>query len=236
MKIRIKLKNKNKHFNLVNLTIILIILCVIMFFIFLKNSASVKLFNYAELETQRLATIIINRSVEEHIIDAQINKIVTTSLNKNNEIVSVDFNTTNINKTLNLITNRVGYNLKQLEEGNLHLDIDPKYLSKDYENKGIIYEIPIGVITKNPFLTNIGPRMPVKLKVVGSVVSNIETKITDYGINNAMLEILLRVEVNEQVILPFISKILFSITFNSCSIVLPANPASINIPVLDEPI
>ena len=42
--------------------------------------------------------------------------------------------------------------------------------------------------------------------MVGSVVSNIKSDITNYGINNALLEVSIEVEVSEQVILPFISK------------------------------
>ena len=38
------------------------------------------------------------------------------------------------------------------------------------------------------------------------MISNIETKITNYGINNAMMEISVNIELSEQVILPFVSK------------------------------
>ena len=42
--------------------------------------------------------------------------------------------------------------------------------------------------------------------MAGSVATNVKTKITNYGINNAMLEVFIEVEVDEQIILPFISK------------------------------
>ena len=42
--------------------------------------------------------------------------------------------------------------------------------------------------------------------MVGSVLSNVKTKITNYGINNALLEVLVEIEVSEQIILPFISQ------------------------------
>jgi len=38
-------------------------------------------------------------------------------------------------------------------------------------------------------LSNLGPKIPVKFDLVGEVIINIETKITNYGINNAMMEI-----------------------------------------------
>lgn len=63
-----------------------------------------------------------------------------------------------------------------------------------------------GVISSNSLLSNLGPKIPVKFDLVGEVISNIETKITNYGINNAMMEISVNIELSEQVILTFVSK------------------------------
>lgn len=48
--------------------------------------------------------------------------------------------------------------------------------------------------------------MPVKLNMVGDILTDIETKVTDYGINNVVIEVVVKVEVYEQVILPFGAK------------------------------
>ncbi len=66
--------------------------------------------------------------------------------------------------------------------------------------------MPSGIVTNNALLSNLGPKIPVKFELVGDVISNIDTKITNYGINNAMIEISVNVQLNEQIILPFISK------------------------------
>ena len=55
-------------------------------------------------------------------------------------------------------------------------------------------------------MSNIGPKIPIKLNLIGDVISNIETKVTNYGINNALLEIGVYVEVSSKINLPFISK------------------------------
>ena len=63
-----------------------------------------------------------------------------------------------------------------------------------------------GVVFDNIILANIGPKIPVKLNMIGDILTNINTKVTDYGINNAVVEIIVDVEVYEQVILPFTTK------------------------------
>ena len=57
----------------------------------------------------------------------------------------------------------------------------------------------------NSFLSNLGPKIPVKINLVGNIISGVETKVTNYGINNAMIEVYVHLQVNIQVILPFLS-------------------------------
>src|SRR5574344_1834313 len=72
--------------------------------------------------------------------------------------------------------------------------------------KGIIYEVPSGLIFKNDLLSNIGPKIPVKISMRGSILSNIDTSITNYGINNALVKVNVNLTLNEQVLLPFTLK------------------------------
>ena len=51
-----------------------------------------------------------------------------------------------------------------------------------------------------------GPKVPVKLSIIGDIVSTINTKVTNYGINNAIIEVSVLVEVEELVILPITTK------------------------------
>ena len=71
---------------------------------------------------------------------------------------------------------------------------------------GIVYYIPFGVVTDIPVIADVGPKIPVKTNLVGSVISNVKTEVIDYGINNVLLKVYIKVMVSEQVILPFISK------------------------------
>ena len=52
------------------------------------------------------------------------------------------------------------------------------------------------------FLNNLGPKIPVKVSVVGNVLTNIKTKMTNYGINNVLAEVYVTLDITEQVIVP----------------------------------
>lgn len=210
-----KLKTYKINYRIKKRNIIVIIFFLIFaftFFIFhlLNKYISPILLDYAEIETTKLSTLIINKAVENQVSNNfKPEDMIKTTTNKNGEIVSVDFDTNVVNQSLVSINNTIQTNLKYLEEGKLRL-IDMPDLSSPYHleksSSGIIYQIPFGVITDTPIIADIGPKIPVKTSLIGSVISNVRTEITPYGINNALLKVYIEVTVTEQVILPFISK------------------------------
>ncbi len=66
--------------------------------------------------------------------------------------------------------------------------------------------MPVGTLFKNIILADLGPKISVKLHYLNDVNSSISTKIREYGINNALIEIYVNVEVNIKVLSPFISE------------------------------
>lgn len=211
-----KIKDKNnKKIILSKIVVILSLVIIATFFVihFFNKKATPILLNYAELETKKIATVIINRAVSKHIAsEISLDELIITHKNNDNEIESVDFNPYLVNKVLNSVTNTIQLNLKWLEEGKVDMIELPEGVTMDYDDenlkKGIIYEIPVGAITKNSFLSNLGPKIPVKLNLIGSVECGINTKVKDYGINNVVLEVSVNASVSEQVVLPFTSKVI----------------------------
>lgn len=196
-----------------NIFIATLLLCVIITIIVLKIisiKVSPILMNYAELETKKLSSIVINRAVNKQLANGMnIDEMFNIIKNDNGEIATIDFNPAIVNKVLNTTTNVVLINLKAIEEGNIDFIELPDILisnDKDKLKNGIIYEIPLGTITNSGFLSNLGPKIPIKLNIIGSVESNVKTNIKEYGINNALVEIYIRISVTEQINVPFISK------------------------------
>ena len=75
----------------------------------------------------------------------------------------------------------------------------------DLLEKGIILEVPLGVISNSALLTNLGPKVPVKLSLIGDVSSGFSTEVEEYGINNALITLNVDIKVNAKVVLPFVS-------------------------------
>lgn len=166
--------------------------------------------DYAESEAKKIATLVINQAINKEVSnELSVDDLFVTTKDENGNIKNVDFNPMSVNKMLSMVTNNVQEYLTKLELGEIEeLGLSKsKYFSnkKDLKN-GVIFEIPSGVIYNNIILTNIGPKIPVKLNMVGDISSNINTNVTEYGINNALVQIYIKVEVIEQVILPYVSK------------------------------
>lgn len=210
---RLRLKRRHKIKKLNFLIVISILFLLIIFFIFswLNKKVSPILLNYAEVETKKLSNLIINRAITKQVAEEiVINQLFDIVKNNEGEIQTIDFDPIIVNKVLSETTNLVQLYLKALEQGNIDLIeiLEEDLIEYDREKlrKGIIYEIPIGVVFRNAFLSNLGPKIPVKLNLIGNVVSNVNTKVNQYGINNALLEVYIQIEVTEQVNLPLMSK------------------------------
>lgn len=174
-----------------------------------SNKVSDIFMSYAESETTKLMTLVINKSVTKQMANSFDDKLLFDIVkDAAGNIKLIDFNSLEVNKTLNMITNLVALNLKMIEEGNIEMvDI---FDNSEYDvsklKKGIIYEIPMGAITKSSLIANLGPKIPVRMHIIGDVVSDLETNVKEYGINNALIEIGVSVSVNSLVNLPFVSK------------------------------
>ena len=199
----IKLNMRNK--------IIVIFLAVILNTFFFLNILNKKIMPrvmaYASMNTEKIGTIIINDAVSKKVLEnLSTNDLFIITRNSNDEIVSIDFNTIIVNKILTTVTHQIEVNLTYLEKDKIDaLDLPKNIIIKKYDN-GIYFLIPAGVALKNNYLSNLGPKIPVKLEFSGSVSSNISTNVVNYGINNALVEVYLDLAVTVKVIMPFISK------------------------------
>jgi len=107
---------------------------------------------------------------------------------------------------LNAITETIISHFKAIEEGDLDvIDLSNNFLlntSVDKLKQGIIAEIPIGVVTGNTLLANLGPKLPVKLSIAGEIESEIGTNVDYYGINSALITVYVNIDVSQQIYMP----------------------------------
>lgn len=197
-----------KKRNVIIIIFLSVVISVILVFNFINNRVTPFFLDLAESETERLATLIINDAVGKKVSDnLTLDNLFDVSKDSKGNINAIDFNSSTVNKLLTTITNNVEINLKYLEEGRVDLlkvsdSVLDSYNKKDLK-KGIIYKIPSGAVFNNTILANIGPKVPVRLNLVGSITSNIMAKTTNYGINNALIEVYVDIKVTLEVILPY---------------------------------
>lgn len=175
----------------------------------LGNQLNPILLNYLNLEVERITSNVIDASVNDVLIEGLDEDLFNISKNDNNEIEMIDYDTQKVNLLLKKINQEIYSKLLLMEEGNFQdFDLSSSLIGKNFKgvDSGIICEIPIGSLFGNGFFNNLGPIIPIKMSFLGQVNSTLQTKITNYGINNLYLELFVQVEIKERISLPKSSK------------------------------
>lgn len=168
--------------------------------------------SYAESQTRKIATLVINKAINKKIANGMdIDKVIEFVPVDGGSSTVVKFNTEIINRVKAETTNLVQMNLKEAERGNLASlemlsDIEIVTDEEDKE-EGIIYYVPLGQATNNALLGNMGPMIPVKFNAIGDVTADIVWETEEHGINNSLVNVSVRVKVNVQIIIPFATEI-----------------------------
>lgn len=210
---RMILRKKRKKKNNMLVFIVLFIFVSIISFSFINyysNKALPLLMTYAEAETKKLIILVINKAVTKQINNVDINDIFEVTYNNAGEVILVDFNSKRTSIALSTITSLVELNLRAIEEGKIDMlelpDNSLDAFNKELLDKGVILEVPLGVVSNSTLLSNLGPKVPVKLSIIGDVSSGFSTEVEEYGINNALIKLFIDVEVNARVVMPFMGE------------------------------
>lgn len=165
---------------------------------------------YAETEAKYLTNIVINNSIKKYNQEGNSANYLIIEKNTKGEINLISYNTKLINQATTKITEILETDLKNLTHANFKkINIKMDTIPKEYYDKikeGMILTIPIGNITGNNLLNNIGPKIPIKIKLVDNVIANFKTKVKEYGLNNALIETYIEAKVTVVIKMPFISK------------------------------
>ncbi len=190
-----------------------LLLSVFLLSFFLVQIFSVKinsiLYNYLNLEVERITSNVVDGSVNELLSKELDSDLFILNKNSKNEVEIIDYNTKKVNILLDKISNNIQKKLILLEDGKLN-----NFMVSDifkgskfhYIKNGVVCEIPMGSLSGNGFLANVGPIIPIKMSFLGQVNCNLKTKVTNYGINNLYVEIYLHVEIKERISMPKMSK------------------------------
>ena len=195
---RYKKKNISSYISFSIIIIIISLICSFIVIDYFSSRVNEILFPIAESKTRKVVTMIINAACDEELISDNLYEL---KMDENNEIKMVTYNSFLVNKLLNQVTSNIENMIYDIEYNKIDY-----YGNIDIMEGGVISEIPFGVIFGNSLLSNVGPKIKVRLNLLGDVMSNIETEVKPYGINNAYVEVRIFVEVTARIVLPFVSK------------------------------
>ncbi|MGM0875455.1 MAG: sporulation protein YunB [Bacillota bacterium] len=188
------------------LTLVIFIILSASSFWIVNEKVEDTLMHIATLEASSVATTIIQEAVKDEIISEEEAKVlVSQSIDESGDINSTNFNTRTVSAALRRVTDNITAKLEEIEKGNFH-DTNPNSNQELELDDGIVYAIPLGQITDNAILSTLGPNIPVRFYLIGDVHTDIERKIVEYGINNAVHKFSIFVEVKVQVVIPFATK------------------------------
>lgn len=161
---------------------------------------------FGEYQCESISTRIINYVLSNQLSKDIEDKII---LLEDNESPSIEINLA----ILNSIASNVILNLQNyyylLEKGELNRDVANQLnINVDEYNlkKGIVYEIPMGYALNNALINNMGFKIPVRYKLIGDLKGKLVSSVTEYGINNALLEIGLEITSKVSVSIPMLTE------------------------------
>lgn len=187
--------------------IVLIVVILISFFCLqlLGNKLNPILVKYVNLEVERVTSNVVETSVNKILTKGLEQDLFIITKNRYDEVEMVDYDTKKVNLLLKQINQEIHKKLQLLEEGNIEqFNIASSFKGQRFTKVkgGVVCELPLGALTGNGFLSNLGPIIPLKMSFLGQVESSLKTKVTDYGINNLYLELSIHVEIRERVTFP----------------------------------
>lgn len=173
---------------------------------FLGRIIEKKISTYVYDEVNKTSKMLIRDILNENFIKGlDLDNLFVIEKNSFDEIELIDFDITKLNTILGIVSDEVVEKFKEFNNGDSFEGYYSSNLIKKYDN-GVMLSVPIGIVFANPLFTNMGPRIPIKLKFSGQVEADVVTSIRQYGINSVLLEMNIEIMVREKISFPLTSE------------------------------
>ena len=178
-----KLKERLKRKYYILITFLISLFLFIIIFSLYSKKLNPKLNDYIDfLVKDEIYKKVIKSN--NFITNEEVNYILYIDKNKSNEIVYLDYD---IDKTYKLL--------------NKYIDS----LKKD-NSKSKILTVPFFIAIDNIIISSLGPKIKFKYEIIDNVKGKIKTKVTDFGVNNALVEMYFELEIGYLVVIPMNKK------------------------------
>lgn len=198
---KFKKRKKYRISKVVILDIALIFFFTYILFIGYSKFVSKRLIDIAHVKLNEFMDYFLSNKINYDLFKGDnLKDIIIINKNSDGEILYVSYDMDKSYKVLDLVTKELENNINDLENGNVG---NTQNISGG--KNGILLKLPM-FIGNNAIISNLGPKIYVPINFVGSILTNLKTKITDYGINNALVEIYVTVKLSTNIISPTSSK------------------------------
>ena len=178
-----KLKERLKRKYYILITFLISLFLFIIIFSLYSKKLNPKLNDYIDfLVKDEIYKKVIKSN--NFITNEEVNDILYIDKNKSNEIVYLDYD---IDKTYKLL--------------NKYIDS----LKKD-NSKSKILTVPFFIASDNIIISSLGSKIKFKYEIIDNVKGKIKTKVTDFGVNNALVEMYFELEIGYLVVIPMNKK------------------------------
>lgn len=174
-------------------TIVIIIVLSFNFLSFIGNKITPKVTSLAKVSLNHHIKNVAS-NFKEYTYNNK--DILIPTYNNKNEVTSLTYDMKVVYEIAGAFTNNIKSSLKE-KNNNI------PFITETNNNK-ILFMIPIGALSNQALFTNMGPKIPVQIYFVDNVFTEIKTKVTDYGINNALIEIYLSINLTYEIVSPFV--------------------------------
>ena len=198
-----KRQNKRKILSkIVFVTIIFVVLLTIFLLSKFMNNINHSLILISTNEITRVTYEFITERLDSSVFnETNLEDILVIEKNSQGEILYVDFDLEQAYLVMDQVSSILNDSFKDLESGNVSVAYLDQELSHDLGS--MVLSIPIGNSFQNMYFYNFGPKVPVRVNFIGSVLTNLKTKVTNYGFNNALVEMFIYIEFKTQIMAPF---------------------------------
>lgn len=191
------MKNNKNHFY-TNCLLLFSLVNTITFIFIINHFLTPNLTKVAKANLEKEIYIIASDYRPYSQTSIKKDAIFETQKNNLGEITSINYNMDSIYELASIFER---YIRSSLQKSSKISSLEFSVPEKTKENiQGIILYIPAGLLTNSPLFTNLGPKIPVAINFIDTFFTQVKTKVIDYGMNNALIEIYLNVIIRYYII------------------------------------
>lgn len=162
-----------------------------------SNNINGSLINFAKIKINEIMQKFLSESIGYDLLKKEdMDEILVITKNKDGEILYVDYDLDKSYKLLDKVTKKINEDVTNLENRGIN--------NKNVINSknGFALVVPLFLSSNNALVASFGPKIYVPINFVGAILTNIKSKVTNYGMNNALVELYITIKLTTNIVTP----------------------------------